>query len=201
MGTPVSERAVRSMLRHLDILSQWNVRVNLSAIRRKDDMAVRHVLDSLSVFKVIEYGAGLRALDVGSGAGFPGLTLKAADESLKLSLLDRDARKIAFLKVASKELGLEGNRFFLMDVSRLAENPAYHGAFDVVVTRGLAVDEAMFEAFRLLIGPSGGVVRMLGPRTAQSERHPGWLTPAAQWEGRLPFSRQFRKLILLTPRD
>ena len=73
LNIPLNEKAAEKMIRHMELIRIWGTRINLTAVTEPREMAIRHFLDSLTVFKVIQLGSGLRILDIGSGAGFPGL--------------------------------------------------------------------------------------------------------------------------------
>src|SRR5208337_1066750 len=85
---PLDDEAVAKTVRHLEILNHWRNRVNLTSLKDMAEMAVLHVLDSLTVFKVVPRGARLRVLDVGTGAGFPAVVMAIADRSMKVTLMD-----------------------------------------------------------------------------------------------------------------
>src|SRR5271157_5545254 len=132
LNIPVNKKAAEKMIRHMELIRIWGTRINLTAVTEPREMAIRHFLDSLTVFKVIQLGSGLRILDIGSGAGFPGLVLQTADETLKVTLLDRDPKKTVFLKHAARTLNLTGMGFINQPLNNLLDNPS-GWSFDCVV--------------------------------------------------------------------
>src|SRR3990172_8233880 len=119
---PVTNEAVSKMMRHMELLMEWGSRVNLTALNNPRDIAVFHFLDSLTVFKVVPRGIALRVLDVGSGAGFPGIVMRSADESINLSVVDLNPKKVVFLKHVARELNLSGVRFLNSLVQDFMDN-------------------------------------------------------------------------------
>lgn len=97
------------LLRYLDELQRWNAAYNLTSVRDPREMVVRHLLDSLSVLPVLAdlLPAGARLIDVGSGAGLPGIPLALARPDLHVILLDSNGKKVRFMRHAQRTLGLE----------------------------------------------------------------------------------------------
>lgn len=104
LGVDLPARATERLLAHLALLERWNRRVNLTAVRGIDAMVVRHLLDSLSIARFVR---GESLLDIGSGAGFPGLPLAVVAPHLQVALLDSRLRRVEFLRAACAELQLD----------------------------------------------------------------------------------------------
>lgn len=193
LGISLPEHAPAAMFRHMELLQQWGSKVNLTSLRDPLDIIVIHFLDSLTVFKVLAPPAEMSVLDVGTGAGFPGMVLKVVDESLEVSLLDRDPRKIVFLKHVAHQLSLKGLSFFNMPLKSLIHSTNPH-SFDVVVSRALKIDEFFMDSLNVLLHPGGSVITMSGP----SSDHQGFVLKnfslENQWEGHLPFLGIFRRV-------
>ena len=119
------------LLAYLELIHKWNRVYNLTAVRDADRMLAHHVLDSLAVVPHIE---GKQVLDVGSGAGLPGIPLALALPQSKITLLESNHKKATFLKQATIELALSG----VDVVNERAETWAAPGQFDVVISRALA---------------------------------------------------------------
>jgi 16S rRNA (guanine527-N7)-methyltransferase len=119
------------LLRYLLLLQKWNQAYNLTAIRDMDEMVTRHVLDSLAILPWVK---GERVLDVGSGAGFPGIPLKLARPELHVVLLDSNGKKCRFLNEVARVLSISGIEI----VQSRVENylPALH--FDTVTCRAFS---------------------------------------------------------------
>jgi 16S rRNA (guanine527-N7)-methyltransferase len=193
LGVSLGEEVYESMLRHLQLVEKWRTRINLTAISDPVDMVVRHCLDSLTVFKVLPWDSGFRLIDVGTGGGFPGVVLRLADGSLRLTLLDRDPRKIVFLKHLVRELGLSKVAFLNVPLAHLltATEP---GKWDAVVTRAFSSDRQVLDSLHTLVRAGGILVRMEGPRKSEPEGDLTCWRVEAVWEGTLPFSNVFRRV-------
>lgn len=195
LGIELTPDAVSKMMRHMALLMEWGEKINLTALRDPLHMAVLHFLDSVTVFKVIPRGVRLSVLDVGTGAGFPGLILKIVEESLDVTLLDRDPKKIVFLKYVANALGLHGIRFLNTPLQRIMEN-ADRPTFDLLVSRAFASDPALLDGLHILLKPRGMLVHMAGPSSLKEPFHFENFKCANHWEGNLPFSSSFRLVSL-----
>jgi 16S rRNA (guanine527-N7)-methyltransferase len=139
----------------IDELEKWNRKVNLTAIRDRNEMITAHLLDSLVVAPLVE---GDSVLDVGTGAGFPGLPLAIAQPERRFTLLDSNLKKIAFVKHAVGLLGLEN-----VSAHRArAEDYAPGHGFDTVIARALAALPRLVEMAGHHVGESGVFVAMKG---------------------------------------
>jgi 16S rRNA (guanine527-N7)-methyltransferase len=132
---------------------------------------------------------------VGTGAGFPGLILKIVEDSFDVTLLDRDPKKIVFLKYVANALGLHGIRFRNTPLQRITENPD-PPTFDLLVSRAFASDPALLDSLHILLRQSGMLVRMAGPASLKEPFRFKNFECVNHWEGNLPFSSNFRLVSL-----
>jgi 16S rRNA (guanine527-N7)-methyltransferase len=190
----LTDEAVSKMMRHVELLIEWSSRVNLTALKDPRDIAVLHFLDSLTVFKVLPQSLSLRVLDVGSGAGFPGIVMRTAEQSINLSVLDRNPKKIVFLKYVAKELDLLKIQFLNFPMQDFMDQSS-SGHFDVVVSRAFASDPHLIDSLHQLVAPGGSLVRMAGPVSAGKVFPLNNFRESRRWEGTLPFSDSFRSVI------
>jgi len=193
LSIPLQDSAASKLIHHMDLIRTWGTKINLTAIESPRDMAILHFLDSLTVFRVIPFGSGMSILDIGSGAGFPGLVLRTADETLHVALLDRDVKKIVFLKHVAYALNLTGVAFINMPLKNLFDNPST-GQFDCIVSRGFSSNVTVLDRLQSLLAPKGCLITMTGPSSRNLVLKNFRLT--ALWEGTLPFSNRFRKVSL-----
>lgn len=147
---------------YADELLAWNSHTNLTAIRSRDEVYVRHFLDSLVLAR--HWGDPPTSLvDIGSGAGFPGLPLKILRPQLQLVLLDSVAKKTAFLNHVVQRLGLGGVRVFTGRAEELGRGPRDREHHDLVVARAVA-DLRVLAEYGLPLLRVGG--RLLAPKGA-----------------------------------
>jgi len=131
LGLEIDNTRQQAMLRYLELLERWNRAYNLTAVRELPEMVVRHLLDSLSISP---YLTGQRILDVGTGAGLPGIPLALVHEEKTFVLLDSNGKKCRFVRQAVLELGLKNVEV----VQSRVEHYRPDEPFDTIVTRAFA---------------------------------------------------------------
>ncbi|MCC7352758.1 MAG: 16S rRNA (guanine(527)-N(7))-methyltransferase RsmG [Anaerolineae bacterium] len=153
IGLPLSPAVLRAFQTYRDELLEWNQRFNLTAVRDAEQVEIRHFLDSLTCLLALREidgeqrdatafsllpGAAISALDVGSGAGFPGLPLKIVWPALRLTLLEATGKKAHFLEHIAARLGLTGVTIVNGRAEEVAHDPAHREAYDLVLARAVA---------------------------------------------------------------
>jgi len=155
LGLEVPADSSQRMLEYLELVGKWNKTYNLTAIREQDRMLTHHLLDSLAVLPHVK---GPRVLDVGSGAGFPGIPLALARPDWRFTLLDSSHKKTVFLRQAVIELKLTNVEV----VCARVENWTDSRPFDAVISRAFSdLPEFLTLAGRLCAG-NGVVIAMKG---------------------------------------
>lgn len=135
---------VPQFLRLRQELLDWNTRVNLTAITEPMEVLLKHFLDSLSLLEVYEAGRA-RVLDIGAGAGFPGLPLKIARPQWEVVLLEATGKKVNFQRHIIETLSLQNIEAIHGRAEELAHKPAYRASFDLVTARAVASLPALLE--------------------------------------------------------
>ena len=144
LGVALADAQVATLERYLDLLEKWNRVYNLTAIRERSRMVTHHLLDSLAVLPHLR---GPRVLDVGSGAGLPGIPIAVANPALQVTLLESNHKKSAFLTQAVAELQLAN----VQVVTERVESWQPEARFDTIVSRAFAeLGEFVSLAGRLL---------------------------------------------------
>ena len=166
-GIRLSPQQLTQMQRHADEMALWNRRVNLTAITDPQQVLVRHFLDSLSVAAFVPLRAGMRLVDVGTGAGFPGLPLHIFSPDTRLTLLDATAKKLRFLDHLVDLLELEGVRTLHARAEQAGQMPAEREAHDLVLARSVARMPALAEFLLPLARVGGQCVAMKGSSARQ----------------------------------
>jgi 16S rRNA (guanine527-N7)-methyltransferase len=129
-------------------LVDWNKRVNLTAITGYEEVQLKHFLDSLTVAlgcNLQKNQKDFRIIDVGTGAGLPGIPLKIAFPSIKLTLLEATAKKADFLSHITRKLGLEDIEVVVGRAEEIAHQAQYRESFDLVLSRAVAALPALVE--------------------------------------------------------
>jgi 16S rRNA (guanine527-N7)-methyltransferase len=158
LGLDVEAEARALLERYADRLLTWNRKVNLTAITDPAELAEKHLVDSLALLPAL--GEARTLLDVGSGAGLPGIPLACARPNLQVTCCDSVAKKVAFVKAVSAELRLPVRGV----VARAEGAPERDGLprADVVVSRALADPERWVPLGAKYLLPGGTLVAMLG---------------------------------------
>lgn len=120
------------------LLLEWNAKFNLTRITDPAEIAVKHYLDSISLLAFVGIGEASRVIDVGTGAGFPGIPLKIICPHIRLTLLDSVRKKLTFIEVVIEHLGLTGVELVHSRAEDLGRQRSYREQFDLVVSRAVA---------------------------------------------------------------
>ena len=137
--------------------------MNLTAITEDEEFNIKHFLDSLSLLKLEEIQGAKRVLDLGTGAGFPGVPLKIAKKYLDITLLDSLKKRIDFLNETIEDMGLEGIRGIHARAEELSRKDDYREAFDLVTSRAVANLATLYEYCLPFVKVGGYMVAMKGP--------------------------------------
>jgi 16S rRNA (guanine527-N7)-methyltransferase len=152
LGVPCSPHVACRFVLYLTELIRWNAKVNLTALETETEIISKHFLDSLAAFKLFEGRPGLRILDVGSGAGFPGIVLKMQAPELAMTLLEPSTKKAAFLHHIVGILGIIGIKIVTTRVEDFTGE-----TFDLITCRAIRSDVVLAAAPRLL-APGGRIL-------------------------------------------
>ncbi len=201
MGLVVDEPSIARLTRFAERLTTWNRKINLTAITEPAEMAEKHFLDSLVLLPALE---GRRTLlDIGSGAGLPGMAVACARPELQVTCCDSVGKKIAFVKALSAELSLAVRGLPV----RASGDPARDGlpSCDAVVSRALTDPDRWIALGAGYVAPGGLLLAMLGKGSERSHleelgaAHGFELLGVDQFE--LPFSHAARSVVRWGRRD
>lgn len=157
LGVEVTDEKLELLERYFEILKEYNLHTNLTRIIEKNDVYLKHFYDSLTLVKIINFKNQINILDIGSGAGFPGVVLKIFYPNINLSLLDSNNKKTKFLEYLCKELHLD-----VIVINDRAENHTKNkiNFYDVVVARAVANLRVLTELSLPLIKEKGNFIAM-----------------------------------------
>lgn len=152
--------------KYTSILLDWNEKMNLTAITVPEQIAVKHFLDSLLVLSAYEMPKNAAIIDVGSGAGFPGVPLKIARPDLKLTLLDSLQKRISFLEALSTDLNLKIDLVHGR-AEDCARDVLFRENFDVAVSRAVAPLNVLLELCLPFVKVGGVFVALKGSKVQE----------------------------------
>lgn len=148
LGLALDEQQLDRFARFRALLLDWNTRVNLTAITDPAEVLTRHFLDSLTCLLALppeSRAEALKLLDIGSGAGFPGLALAIACPRWRVTSMDATGKKIRFQQAVIAELKLDNAKALASRAEELAHRSDYRGRFDVITARAVATLPALLE--------------------------------------------------------
>lgn len=140
MNIELSETQIKQFEQYYDLLVEWNSFMNLTAITDWDEVIIKHFVDSLSIVRAIPNmtQVSYSLIDVGTGAGFPGIPIKIAFPNIKVTLLDSLNKRVNFLNEVISVLGLKDIEAIHGRAEDFGQNPKYRESYDLVVSRAVA---------------------------------------------------------------
>ena len=138
MGIAYQEDTASQFQRYMDLILEWNEKVNLTTITDKDEFIMKHYIDSIAICRFPQLKNADSILDVGTGAGFPGIPLAILNPDKEFVLLDSLNKRIKIISDAAREVGLENVRFLHGRAEEFAHKKEYRECFDLCVSRAVA---------------------------------------------------------------
>lgn len=164
-GLQLSERQLQQFSRYYELLIATNKVMNLTAITEPEEVAVKHMVDSLLAYS--EELQGQTLADVGTGAGFPGVPLKIYCPSLKVTLIDSLGKRLNFLQQVISELGLTAIECVHLRAEDAGRNKQHRERYDFVTARAVARLSVLAEYCLPLVRPGGQFIALKGSRFAE----------------------------------
>ncbi|HUF38601.1 MAG TPA: 16S rRNA (guanine(527)-N(7))-methyltransferase RsmG [Anaerolineales bacterium] len=161
LGIPIPPDRLAALEAYAGLLVRWNDRFNLTAVRDPEGIRVRHFLDSLSCLSMMPDPIG-RLVDVGTGAGFPGLVLKIVRPEIELALVESVEKKAGFCRVVVEELGLEGVTVLTERAETLGQDPDHRETYDWAIARAVAATPVLAEYLLPLVRVGGHALAQKG---------------------------------------
>ncbi len=155
-----TEEQLQKFYQYMNLLIEWNEKINLTAIVEPKEIILKHFIDSLTIIPYIKPNESV--IDIGTGAGFPGIPIKILREDLKITLLDSLNKRIKFLDEVIKELGLENINAVHARIEEYAKNKQYREKYDVATSRAVANLTTLSEYMLPMVKVKGRAICMKG---------------------------------------
>lgn len=206
MGINLHKEQVKKFSQYLELLIQWNQKINLTSLKTPQEVIIKHFLDSISCMKVINKyidKEGINVIDVGAGAGFPGLPIKIIYPSIKLSLLEARKKKTMFLEKATAEMNFQQVKILNGRAETFGKGKDHREKYDIAISRAVARLNVLSEYCLPLVKVGGLFIAQKG-RSYKEEIDKG--LKAVQSLGgeligvesvRIPFINQERDLLVI----
>ena len=171
----ISEQQFNNLQVYTDLLVEWNEKINLTAITDREGVSVKHILDSLLMFKYAEIPQNSSYIDVGTGAGFPGIPMKIYRRDLQCTLLDSLNKRVNFLKEVSDKLDL-GMNCIHSRAEDGGKNADLREKFDFSTARAVAALPVLCEYCMPYVKVGGSFIAMKGPNESYKDAFTAYRT-------------------------
>jgi 16S rRNA (guanine527-N7)-methyltransferase len=170
LNMDLSDEQIAAFSRYYELLVEWNQKFNLTAIKEEKEILIKHFLDSLTCFKILPRSGDYSLIDLGTGAGFPGIPLKIVNPAIQLTLSDSVGKKVDFCRVVAQKLNLTGVKAVHSRAEDLGQDRQYREKFDWTVARAVA-DLPVLAEYLLPLTRVGGNVLVMKSSGIQDELH------------------------------
>ena len=158
LGINLTETQLNQFIMYKSLLQEWNEKMNLTAIIEPEEIILKHFIDSITILKQIKDGETL--VDVGTGAGFPGIPLSIMNSTLKITLVDSLNKRLIFLQEVINQLNLENVEIVHARAEEFGQNKKYREKFDIATSRAVANLSTLSEYLIPLVKIDGKVISM-----------------------------------------
>lgn len=161
-GLKIDGETLKKLCIYKELLKEWNEKINLTAITDDEGIAIKHFLDCLVLQKYVDIKSGAALIDVGTGAGFPGLVLAAARSDISVTLLDSTGKKLKAVSDIAENMGLKNVTVLHARAEEAAKSADYREKFDYATARAVAGLNVLCEYCLPFVTPGGSFVSMKG---------------------------------------
>jgi 16S rRNA (guanine527-N7)-methyltransferase len=158
----LTEKQVEQFIDYMNILNEWNQKMNLTGLEEPEEIVIKHFLDSISCVRGMDIQENQKIIDVGTGAGFPGVPLKIIYPNLQVTLLDSLKKRISFLEHVVSELGLEDVECIHGRAEDFGQDKNYREQYDYALARAVASLDVLSEYTLPFVKVGGSFVAQRG---------------------------------------
>lgn len=166
LGIELDDTAKERLIKYADLLTKWNEKINLTAITDPEGIVVKHFLDCALLLTAVKLPEKARVVDVGTGAGFPGMVLKILRPDIEITLMDGLNKRLVFLDEVAVVLNLEVKTVHLR-AEEAGKNQGYRERFDLATARAVSRLNVLYEYCLPLVKVGGTFCAMKGPSAAE----------------------------------
>ena len=163
LGFELHSKQVSQLLKYKDLLVEWNEKMNLTAIIEDEDILIKHFLDSLSCVKIPQIKNGMKVIDVGTGAGFPGIPIHIYYPEIQLTLLDSLQKRIKFLQEVYHHIEIETVQYEHGRAEDFGNNIKFREKYDIALARAVAELSTLCEYCLPFVKIGGYFICQKGP--------------------------------------
>ncbi|MFQ8951628.1 MAG: 16S rRNA (guanine(527)-N(7))-methyltransferase RsmG, partial [Oscillospiraceae bacterium] len=168
-GVKIDREITERLNLYGNLLLEWNEKINLTAITAPEDVLYKHFYDCILFFKAVTPDKNAEIIDVGTGAGFPGMVLKIIRPDLKITLLDSLNKRLLFLNEVISQLGLQDISTVHMRAEDAGRAPAHREKYDIACARAVASLPILMEYCLPLVKKGGSFIAMKGASAAEEK--------------------------------
>ena len=169
-GIPLTAEQIGQFSVYHEMLLDWNTRMNLTALTAPEDVAVKHIIDSLTAYDAARFDGARTLIDVGTGAGLPGIPLAVYAPHLTVTLLDALNKRVRFLTEVTAAMGLQNVRCIHARAEETARTAEHRAAYDIVVSRAVARLPVLLEYTLPFVRVGGTLLALKGRAYAEEQK-------------------------------
>ena len=169
-GIPLTAEQIGQFSVYHEMLLDWNTRMNLTALTAPEDVAVKHIIDSLTAYDAARFDGARTLIDVGTGAGLPGIPLAVYAPHLTVTLLDSLNKRVRFLTEVTAAMGLQNVRCIHARAEEAARTAEHRAAYDIVVSRAVARLPVLLEYTLPFVRVGGTLLALKGRAYAEEQK-------------------------------
>lgn len=169
-GIPLTAEQIGQFSVYHEMLLDWNTRMNLTALTAPEDVAVKHIIDSLTAYDAALFDGARTLIDVGTGAGLPGIPLAVYAPHLTVTLLDSLNKRVRFLTEVTAAMGLQNVRCIHARAEEAARTAEHRAAYDIAVSRAVARLPVLIEYTLPFVRVGGTLLALKGRAYAEEQK-------------------------------
>ena len=169
-GIPLTAEQIGQFSVYNEMLLDWNTRMNLTALTAPEDVAIKHIIDSLTAYDAALFDGARTLIDVGTGAGLPGIPLAVYAPHLTVTLLDSLNKRVRFLTEVTAAMGLQNVRCIHARAEEAARTAEHRAAYDIVVSRAVARLPVLLEYTLPFVRVGGTLLALKGRAYAEEQK-------------------------------